>query len=45
MLVSVLRFAPKSGLGKEQVNVPEGNLNASHSPIENVARYLLEGSS
>jgi hypothetical protein len=42
-MLSVLRFAPKSGLGKEHVNVPEGNLNASHSRIENVARYLLEG--
>jgi hypothetical protein len=42
-MLSVLRFAPKSGLGKEQVDVPKGNLNASHSCIENVARYLLEG--
>jgi hypothetical protein len=42
-MLSVLRFAPKSGLGKEQVYVPRGNLNASHSRIENVARYLLEG--
>jgi hypothetical protein len=43
-MLSVLRFVPKSGLGKEQVDVPEaGNLNASHFRIENVARYLLEG--
>jgi hypothetical protein len=42
-MLLVLRFAPKSGIGKEQVDVPEGNLNASHTRIENVARYLLEG--
>jgi hypothetical protein len=44
-MLSVLQFAPKSGLGKEQVDEPKGDLNASHSRIENVARYLLEGSS
>jgi hypothetical protein len=42
-MLSVLQFALKSDLQKEQVDVPEGNLNASHSSIENVARYLLEG--
>jgi hypothetical protein len=42
-MLLVLRFAPKSGLGKEQVDVPKGNLNASHPRSENVARYFLEG--